>query len=59
MAEKQMTEPLVKTIDVPCDQKQAFTVFLEMGRWWPTNRFATSAMRGQSVKTIRVDAKQE
>ena len=53
-----MIEPLVKTIEVPCDQKQAFTVFLEMGSWWPTNRFATSVMRGQSVKTIRVDAKQ-
>lgn len=51
-----MTEPLVKTIEVPCDQKKAFTVFLEMGTWWPTNRFATSVMRGQSVKAIRVDA---
>lgn len=56
MTEKQIIEPLVKSIEVPCDQKKAFTVFLEMGSWWPTNRFATSVMRGQSVKTIRVDA---
>lgn len=51
-----MNEPLVKTIEVPCDQKKAFAVFMEMGSWWPTNRFATSVMRGQTVKQLRVDA---
>jgi len=30
-----MIAPLVKTIEVPCGQKQAFTVFLEMNTWWP------------------------
>lgn len=57
MTEKQVVEPLVKTIEVPCDQKTAFTVFLDMGTWWPTSRFATSVMRGQNVKAIRVEAK--
>lgn len=52
-----MIAPLVKTIEVPCDQKQAFTVFLEMNTWWPANRFATSVMRGQTVKAISVDAR--
>jgi uncharacterized protein YndB with AHSA1/START domain len=52
-----MIPPLVKSIEVPCDQKLAFTVFLEMKSWWPTNRFATSVMRGQTVKTISVDAR--
>jgi len=51
-----MLEPLVKTIDVPCDQEMAFTVFMDMGAWWPTSRFATSVMRGDSVKDILVDA---
>jgi uncharacterized protein YndB with AHSA1/START domain len=56
MPQLQMIDPLVKVIEVPCGQQQAFTVFLEMSSWWPTNRFATSVMRGQTVKTIRVDA---
>lgn len=54
-----MIAPLMKTIEVPCDQKQAFTVFLEMNTWWPSNRFATSVMRGQTVKTISVEARRE
>jgi activator of Hsp90 ATPase-like protein len=53
-----MLEPLLKTIEVPCNQKLAFTVFLEMNTWWPTNRFATSVMRGSSVRTIQVDARE-
>lgn len=52
-----MMEPLVKTIEVPCSQQQAFTVFMEMGSWWPTGKFATAAMRGQTVKELRVEAK--
>ena len=53
-----MMEPLVKTIEVPCDQKMAFTVFMDMGSWWPTNRFATSVMRGEAVQELRVDARE-
>ena len=51
-------EPLVKTVEVPCDQKTAFTVFVDMGNWWPTDKFATSKMRGQEVKELRVDARE-
>lgn len=51
-------EPLVKTIEVPCGQEAAFNVFLEMGSWWPVNRFATSVMRGASVREIRVEARE-
>jgi len=51
-----MLEPIVKTIEVPCDQKKAFTVFLdEMGSWWPLDKFTTSMMKGAPAKTIRVD----
>lgn len=53
-----MMEPLVKTIEVPCSQEKAFTVFLDMGSWWPKDRFATSVMRGQTVKALRVDARE-
>jgi len=52
-----MLEPLVKTIEVPCNQKKAFTVFMDMGSWWPKDKFATSVMRGQTVKALRVDAR--
>src|SRR5205814_406938 len=58
LKENDMLEPLVKTIEVPCDQKKAFTVFLDMGSWWPKDRFATSVMRGQTVKALRVDARE-
>ena len=53
-----MMEPLVKTIEVPCNQKQAFTVFMDLNSWWPTQKFATSVMRGQAVKAVRVDARE-
>ncbi len=51
-------EPLVKTIEVPCNQEKAFTVFMDMGSWWPTDKFATSVMRGHTVKALRVDARE-
>ena len=51
-----MLEPLVKSIEVPCGQEKAFTVFLDMDSWWPKEKFATSVMRGQAVKRLRVDA---
>lgn len=53
-----MIEPLVKTVEVPCSQEQAFTVFMDMDSWWPKDRFATSVMRGQTVKALRVDARE-
>ena len=53
-----MMEPLVKTIEVPCNQKKAFTVFLDMGSWWPKDKFATSVMRGHPVTALRVDARE-
>jgi hypothetical protein len=53
-----MLEPLVKTIEVPCGQEKAFTVFLDMSSWWPREKFATSVMRGQTVRALRVDARE-
>ena len=53
-----MMEPLVKTIEVPCNQEKAFNVFIDIGSWWPVDRFSTSLMRGETVKELRVDAKE-
>lgn len=51
-----MIEPLVKTIDVPCSQKNAFEIFLnQMASWWPMDKFTVSAMAGKSATGIRVD----
>lgn len=54
-----MLAPIVKTIEVPCSQEEAFTVFLnEMDSWWPLGKFSISMYSGAPAKAIRVDAKQ-
>ena len=53
-----MLDPIIREIEVPCSQEMAFTVFMDMNSWWPMDKFATSVMRGQTVKALRVDAKQ-
>jgi uncharacterized protein YndB with AHSA1/START domain len=54
-----MLEPIVKTIEVPCGQAQAFDVFVrDMGSWWPLAKFTVSAMGGAPAKAIRVEPKQ-
>lgn len=51
-------EPLIRTLDVPCSQKNAFEVFLDkMDTWWPMDRFTVSAMRGAPARAIRVEAR--
>ncbi|MEM9460666.1 MAG: SRPBCC domain-containing protein [Myxococcota bacterium] len=50
-----MIEPLVKTIEVPCDQAEAFEVFVDqMGTWWPLARFSASVKFGMSPQGLRV-----
>lgn len=54
-----MLDPIIKTIEVSCNQERAFEVFLnEMDSWWPLGKFTISAMRGAPAKAIRVEAKQ-
>ena len=54
-----MLDPIIKSIEVPCSQEEAFEVFLnKMDSWWPLDRFTTSAMAGAPAKSIRVEAKQ-
>ncbi len=53
-----MHDPIVRTIEVPCSQEKAFTVFVsEMHSWWPLGRFTVSAMAGAPAQTVRVDAR--
>ena len=53
-----MRDPITKTIEVPCGQQEAFTVFVEqMGSWWPLSHFSMSAQTGSSAKTLRVESK--
>ncbi|MFT7207654.1 MAG: hypothetical protein ACI9JU_002418 [Pseudohongiellaceae bacterium] len=52
-----MLDPVVKTIEVPCDKEKAFTVPLdEMASWWPLDKFTTSMMKRAPAKSIKVDA---
>lgn len=53
-----MFEPLVRTVEVACDQERAFDVFVHgMDRWWPTDRFSVSAFGGAPSNEIKVDAR--
>jgi len=53
-----MLEPIVKTIEVPCDQQQAFTVFVEnVTTWWPLDKNSVSAMGGEVAKAVIIEAK--
>jgi uncharacterized protein YndB with AHSA1/START domain len=51
-----MLEPLVSRIEVACDQKTAFTIFVEqMGAWWPLTKRSMSMKSGQPPKMLRTD----
>jgi hypothetical protein len=53
-----MLDPIIRTIEVPCDQQKAFDVFLTgMDTWWPLGKFTISAMRGAPAKAIRIETK--
>jgi hypothetical protein len=54
-----MLDPVVKTIEVPCSQKKAFTVFVnEMPTWWPLDKRSMSLKSfGKPAKALRIEAK--
>lgn len=53
-----MLEPVIKTIDVPCDQQKAFTVFVEaVDTWWPKDKNSVSAMQGAVAKRVVLEPK--
>ena len=55
-----MLDPIVKTIEVPCNQEKAFAVFVnEMGSWWPLDKRSMSLHGGgKPAKSLRIEAKQ-
>jgi len=54
-----MLDPITYTIEVPCDQKKAFEVFVDMGSWWPLEKRSMSLMQGgQPAKSLQIDPKQ-
>lgn len=53
-----MLAPIVRTIEVPCGQMEAFQIFVhELDSWWPLGRYTTSAMTGRPARAIRVEAR--
>jgi len=55
-----MLDPIIKTIEVPCSQERAFTVFLNRNGHLVARsaNSPVSAMGGAPAKAIRVEAKQ-
>ena len=52
-----MLEPIIYTIEVPCDQEMAFNVFAkEMGDWWPLDKRCMSMKDGKSAKSLLIEA---
>lgn len=52
-------EPLSFRVEVPCNQKKAFDVFVaDMPRWWPLDKRAMSMYAtGQPARTIEIEGK--
>ena len=51
-----MIEPIVSKIEVACDQKTAFQIFVEqMGSWWPLAKRSMSMHQGHPPKGLRTD----
>lgn len=50
-----MLEPVVKTIEVPCTQQQAFNTFVNnFGAWWPLQH-SVSGMNGEIAKSVSLE----
>jgi len=53
-----MLSPISKSIEVPCDQEHAFTVFVnEVTTWWPLAKNSVSAMGGEVAKKVVIEPK--
>jgi hypothetical protein len=47
-----MLDPISYTIDVPCNQETAFTVFADIGSWWPLDKRSNSMRTDQTAKSV-------
>ncbi len=53
-----MPDPVIKTIEVPCSQANAFSTFIDkVGSWWPLDKNSVSAMQGEVAKKVEIEAK--
>lgn len=51
-----MTDPVVKTVEVPCSAARAFDVFVRnTAKWWPLDRHSVSAGAGKAARDITID----
>jgi len=54
-----MVDPVVKTIEVPCDRETAFRIFVEnTSTWWPLDKNTVSAMDGNTAKSVTIEPSQ-
>lgn len=54
-----MLDPIVKSIEVPCNQEKAFTVFVsKLQSWWPLDKNSVSAMGGEVAKKVVIESRQ-
>ena len=53
-----MLEPIVKTVDVPCNAEKAFSVFVDkVTHWWPLDKNSVSAMNQAVAKQVVIEPK--
>lgn len=53
-----MLDPIVKTIEVPCNQQHAFDTFVDkVSSWWPLDKNSVSAMNGEAAKHVVIEPK--
>ncbi len=51
-----MLPPLISTIEVPCDQKRAYDIFVnDMGTWWPLHQRSMSMKDGTTAKALQIE----
>ncbi len=42
-----MLDPVTYTIEVPCNQQQAFETFVDISSWWPLDKRSIATMQGK------------
>ncbi len=53
-----MTDPITKTIDVPCIPERAFDIFVNrIASWWPLDGHAASAAAGKAALAVTIEPK--
>jgi len=51
-----MTDPIIKTLEVPCDATQAFDIFVNrIASWWPLDGHAASAAAGKAALAVTIE----